>query len=44
MLFAEETADFEAEAFAHRIETGAGVWGDFFRDGMVVIEIGRADE
>ena len=44
MVFAEESADFEAEALAHRIEFCAGLWGDVFRDGMVVIEVGRADE
>lgn len=44
MVFAEESADFEAEAFAHRIEFRAGLWRDFFRNGMVVIKVGRADE
>ena len=44
MVFAEESADFETESFAYRIEFRAGLWGDIFRDGMVVIEIGRADE
>ena len=44
MVFAEDPADFEAEAFAHRIEFRAGLWGDIFRNGMVVIEVGRTDE
>ena len=44
MVFAEESADFESESFAHRIEFRAGLWGDVFRDGMVVIEVGWADE
>lgn len=44
MVFAEESADFEAEAFAYCIEFCTGLWGNFFRNGMVVIEIGRADE
>lgn len=44
MVFAEESADFEAEALAYRIEFRAELWGNFFRNGMVVIEVGRADE
>lgn len=44
MVFAEESADFESEALAHRIEFCAWLWRDFFRDGMVVIEVGRPDE
>ena len=44
MVFAEEAADFETEPFAHCIEFCAGLWGDVFRNGMVVIEVGWADE
>ena len=44
MVFAEESAEFEPEALAHCIEFRAGLWGNFFRNGMVVIEVGRADE
>ena len=44
MVFAEESADFEAESFAHRVEFRAGLWRNFFSNGMVVIEVGRANE
>ena len=44
MVFAVESADFETESFAHRIEFRAGLWRDVFRNDMVVIEVGRADE